>query len=131
MELIVGPQGQGKLEYLLSRGGILPAQVADGATCPLDAPPPGTAALNHLHLWVRRALQDGKDPAALFARWEAEIPTLAVLCDEVGSGLVPMDAFERQWREEVGRLCCRIAARARRVERVFCGLPTLLKGEWT
>ena len=32
-------------------------------------------------------------------------------------------------REAVGRLCCRLAARAARVERIFCGLPMVLKGE--
>ena len=29
----------------------------------------------------------------------------------------------------LGRLCCRLAERAERVERIFCGLPMVLKGE--
>ena len=36
---------------------------------------------------------------------------------------------KRARREAVGRLCCRLAARAARVERIFCGLPMVLKGE--
>ena len=32
-------------------------------------------------------------------------------------------------RQAVGRLCCRLAERAERVERIFCGLPMVLKGE--
>ncbi len=53
----------------------------------------------------------------------------AVVCDEVGCGVVPVDAFERLWREEVGRLCCDLSARAQTVVRVVCGLPQILKGE--
>ena len=40
-----------------------------------------------------------------------------------------MDKNERIWREAVGRLCCSLAQRAERVERVFCGLSTVLKGD--
>ena len=38
-----------------------------------------------------------------------------------------MDGFEREYREAVGRLCCRIAAHAQVVERLYCGIPMVLK----
>ena len=47
-----------------------------------------------------------------------------VLATEVGGGVVPMDAAER-----AGRLACLLAARADCVVQMFCGLPTVLKGE--
>ena len=53
----------------------------------------------------------------------------AVICDEVGCGVVPVEPAQRARREAVGRLCCRLAERAERVERIFCGLPMVLKGE--
>ena len=56
-------------------------------------------------------------------------PELTVVCCEVGCGVVPMSAEEREWRELVGRVCCMLAERARRVVRVWCGIPVLLKGE--
>ena len=43
--------------------------------------------------------------------------------------MVPIDPGERSWREAVGRLCCVLARRADRVERIFCGLSMVLKGE--
>ena len=52
-----------------------------------------------------------------------------VICDEVGCGVVPVEPAQRARREAVGRLCCRLAERAERVERIFCGLPMVLKGE--
>ena len=56
-------------------------------------------------------------------------PDVILICREVGCGVVPVEAGERERREKVGRLCCRLAARAARVERIFCGMPMLLKGE--
>ena len=52
-----------------------------------------------------------------------------LICDEVGCGVVPVEPAQRARREAVGRLCCRLAERAERVERIFCGLPMVLKGE--
>ena len=39
------------------------------------------------------------------------------------------DAGERQAREAAGRLACLLAARADTVIEMFCGIPTVLKGE--
>ena len=52
-----------------------------------------------------------------------------VLATEVGGGVVPMDAGERAAREAAGRLACLLAARAGCVVQMFCGIPTVLKGE--
>ena len=52
-----------------------------------------------------------------------------VLATEVGGGVVPMDPAERAGREAAGRLACLLAARADCVVQMFCGIPTLLKGE--
>ena len=52
-----------------------------------------------------------------------------VIATEVGGGIVPMDVGERTAREAAGRLACLLAARADCVVELFCGLPTVLKGE--
>lgn len=52
-----------------------------------------------------------------------------VIATEVGSGVVPASAKERAEREAAGRLACLLAKRATTVIRVFCGIPTVLKGE--
>ena len=58
----------------------------------------------------------------------AEFAGKIVVCQEVGGGVVPIDAQEREWRECTGRLCCDIAAQADRVYRVYCGIATCIKG---
>lgn len=52
-----------------------------------------------------------------------------VICNEVGSGVVPLEQEDRKWRESVGRLCCELAKEATAVVRVYCGIPQVLKGE--
>ena len=52
-----------------------------------------------------------------------------VTAAEVGGGVVPIDPAARAAREAAGRLACLLAARADCVVQMFCGLPTILKGE--
>ncbi len=52
-----------------------------------------------------------------------------VIATEIGGGIVPIDPAERAAREAAGRLACLLAARAGCVVEMFCGLPTVLKGE--
>ena len=48
---------------------------------------------------------------------------------EIGGGVVPMEAEQRRAREAAGRLACLLAARADTVIEMFCGIPTVIKGE--
>ena len=52
-----------------------------------------------------------------------------ITATELGGGVVPVDATERANREKAGRLACLFAARADCVVQMFCGIPTVLKGE--
>ena len=53
----------------------------------------------------------------------------AVIATEVGGGVVPIEAAEREARERAGRLNCLLAERADTVVRVFCGIPKVIRGE--
>lgn len=126
MRLIIGGAHQGKLDWYLRTSGRSMQQVADGETLPLELLP-DRPVLNHLHRWVYRMVQQGKDVQAAMERYLQRFPDAIILCDEVGCGVVPIDPVERQWREETGRLCCLLAQRAQRVERIFCGIAMTLK----
>lgn len=112
MILIIGGKGQGKLRYVLEKTGLSEEQVSTALPC--DKP-----ILNGLQELTRSNLH-------LTAE---DIPDCIVICDEIGCGVVPISPEERDWRERTGRLCCELARRARRVERIFCGLPMVLKGD--
>ena len=61
------------------------------------------------------------------AKLEDLLQKEVIICNEVGCGLVPIQAEERQRREAVGRLCCQLAERAEAVYRISCGLAIRLK----
>ena len=59
--------------------------------------------------------------------WLRAHPDGVIICDEVGCGVTPLDRTDREWRERVGRTCCRLAERAEAVYRVRCGLGARIK----
>lgn len=124
--LLIGGMGQNKLAYALERYGFAQTDVADEHSS--DTALSTRPVLYRLHAVVERRMRHGEGTGALLELLDARADWL-VICDEVGGGVVPMDAFERAWREEVGRLCCTLAARADVVERVTCGLAQRIKGE--
>lgn len=113
MILLIGGMAAGKRSFVCQRLGYRPDQIA--VAC-LDERP----VVADLQELLRQY-----DPEQL-------LPILrqkqVVICNEVGSGVVPLAEQERAWREAVGRLCCRLAAEADTVVRLVCGLPMVLKG---
>lgn len=100
------------------------------------------------HQKVHEELKDGLDPLreikAFFENYDRENSRkeddcrengqreedrrdLVLISDEIGYGIIPMDADERRWREYNGRVNCYIAARADRVIRIVAGIPQRLK----
>jgi adenosyl cobinamide kinase/adenosyl cobinamide phosphate guanylyltransferase len=112
MILIIGGAGQGKLNDVLERSGLTREQVSE--TLPTTKP-----IVYGLHQITREHPELTVD----------DLPDGILICDEIGCGVVPMSPEERDWRERTGRLCCAIAQRAQRVERIFCGIPMVLKGD--
>ena len=77
---------------------------------------------------IRRLLQEGKDPLEFGRELFRTNPSIVIVTCEVGSGIVPLDAFERQYREAVGRTCILLASFSENVTRVICGVPVSIKG---
>ncbi len=123
MKLIIGGIGSGKLDYAAKLAGVCPEAVAvdfEGAK--------RAKILYGLHRCVRTAMEAGEDPDLLIEALLAANPEILVVSDEVGCGIVPVDPFERRWREKVGRVCCVLAGRADEVIRMDCGCPQKIKG---
>lgn len=52
-----------------------------------------------------------------------------IISNEIGYGIVPIDKFERRYRELTGRICCQVAKESEEVHRVICGIGTVIKGD--
>lgn len=109
MRLIIGGAHQGKLHYALSLG-----YTEEDVSTTLEQP---KAILYGLQELTRQYPALSAD----------QVPDCIVICDELGCGVVPLDREDRLWRERTGRLCCELAKRADRVDRVFCGIAMQLK----
>ena len=132
MRLIIGGYAQGKLDYVC-RGnkdemfeifeGVLPTKeelrkVKEQGKTPV---------VNSFHDFVKKCLSEGNVP-------EDEVQSIMeclqdgiIISDEIGNGIVPMDAFEREYRERTGRMLVNIAEQADEVVRVICGIGQKIK----
>lgn len=110
MELYIGGYKQGKTEYVRR-----------------TRPHARERMVPEFHKWFRQMLLDGTDAEAQTAAYLEAHPDCIIISDEVGNGIVPMDPFEREYRERLGRMLIVIAERAERVERVICGLGQRIK----
>lgn len=124
MKLIIGGGFQGKLDYAKK---LYPdIEWTDGSECALKEIST-CGGMNCFHLFVRRWMKAGRTKEELINTLLKRDRELSLICDEVGCGLVPVDAFEREYREAVGRICTVFAQRADRVDRVVCGIGTQIK----
>ena len=80
-----------------------------------------------LHAEIRRCMEREEDPWALAEQVRSSHPQGVVTMAELGCGLIPADAFERDYRETVGRISCELAKHADAVYRVCCGIAMRLK----
>lgn len=124
MKFITGGAYQGKLEYAKK---LYPdTEWADGEGCSLQELL-SCGGVDHFHLFVRRWLQEGRAPKELTKAILDKNGSLIIVCDEIGCGLVPVDAFEREYREAVGRICTELVKYADEVYRVTCGTGVRLR----
>lgn len=115
MDLIIGGAYQGKCTFAAEKYGLAAEDICDLA---VSAPVPARCYV-HLEALTRRGEEAESLPLLLAAE--------AVISREIGSGVVPIDAGERAWRERHGRLLRLLAESAGHVYRVFCGLTEELK----
>ena len=86
-----------------------------------------TVILNHFHLWVRNRLKADGDPEKEIRKFLDRFPDCVIICDEIGNGIVPVEAFERAYRERTGRIVTALAKEAEEVVRVVCGIGQRIK----
>lgn len=124
MVLVIGGAFQGKLDFAKETYGLTEGDVFLCRDGEIDF---SRRCIYRLEEFTLACVQAGKDPVAYFEenarRWRDSI----LLCQDLSCGVVPMSAQLRLWRNETGRLCQYLAARAERVSRIFCGLEQRLK----
>lgn len=127
MRLIIGGYAQGKLDYALQKYHVDSRNVFDGSIPDRAEVINGTVIINHLNTYIRQSMTDGKSPETEIFDFIDKYPDCVIISDEVGNGIVPIDAFERDYREITGSIQIELAKMAEEVERVICGIGQKIK----
>lgn len=128
MVLIIGGAYQGKLGYAKKEfPEISEMDWVDGRVCG-EEELYVCRGIHHFHAYIERMMREGRCVDDLAGRISLRNPKVVIISDEIGYGIVPADPFEREYREMTGRICTRLAADAKKVCRVVCGIGTVIKG---
>lgn len=148
MKLVIGGVAQGKLDYVLENM-IEESEKYDVYDCfflkdnacndkashkewPWDLPGDDERVLiiDKFHYYIRAVLLNKlplQEYILKFMQFAEEKPNTIVIADEIGNGIVPLDAFEREYREQTGRAEILLAKKADEVVRVICGIGQKIK----
>ena len=124
MEMIIGGAFQGKTAYAKeSNPGI---NWMNGADLEKEELMKAQGVFDFQE-YIKKELKADRDVSGLAEELWEKNPDVVLVSQEVGYGVVPMDAFDRKYREAVGRVCTRLAAKSTKVTRVVCGIGTVIK----
>lgn len=132
MKLVIGGRAQGKLNYVLQHMTDENYQIYDGVF-----PDEGELfnlnkknewlIVNHFHNWVNKELKENRNPEEELEAFLKKGVRFVIISDEIGNGIVPVDAFERDYRDRTGRMLITLASQADEVVRVLCGIGQKIK----
>lgn len=127
MKLVIGGYTQGKLNYVLSKIDVEVSAIYDGEIPQKMEAEKGIVVINHFHNWVKMKITCDGCPEEEVLEFVEKYPNCVIISDEVGNGIVPIEAFEREYRERTGRILVELAKKAEEVERVICGIGQKIK----
>lgn len=132
MKLVIGGYAQGKLNWVLqgreeSCFMVLDGRLPDEKELREVVLQGKTVIVNHFHKWVREAVLRGVNPEKQMEDFISNVSDCIVISDEVGNGIVPIDALDREYREQTGRILIKLANGADEVVRVICGIGQKIK----
>jgi len=110
MILVVGGSYQGKTEF--ARSNFVNAKF-----------------FNQTHLFIRKRLEEGRSQSEILEELleATKDGNWVLIADEIGNGVVPIDSFERKYRDISGRILIEIASRSTEVYRVVLGIGQRIK----
>lgn len=128
MKLITGGSWQGQKEWIESRKEA-DGTIADGMT---DGPGQAGKAAGILNFqgYVRRMAEEGHKEEEILKFAEDIVssnPNVIISMDQVGCGVVPMDPFERRYRELAGKTGQLLASLADEVYWITAGISRRIK----
>lgn len=125
MKMIIGGAYQGQLAWAKEHfPEISEEEWMDGKECK-ETDIFICKGIYNFHEYIRNI--DADKRGNLASELTARNSEIILVSDEIGYGLVPIDAADRCYREQVGRICTELAAFSDEVVRVVMGIGTKIK----
>ena len=124
MILIIGGAYQGKLDWAKAAFSLAPEDIFTCTGAEIDF---SRRCVNGLEEFCYACVQQDIDPVAYVQAHQNDWSDSVLICNDLSSGVVPMDPVDRRWRHAAGQLCQYLAGQAKQVSRIFCGLEQRLK----
>lgn len=80
-----------------------------------------------LHIFTKACLLNNINSLEILENNMDILKDKIIICDEINSGIVPMEKLDREWREETGRILQFLSKSSSSVYRIFFGLEEQLK----
>ena len=118
MNLIIGGAYQGKLDFAMET--LIGRDVYTCTGAEID--------FSHKCIYkIQEFTAAHPDPVGYLEAHRDEWRNSVLILEDIFSGVVPMGAENRAWRQRTGRLAQYLSREADRVSRIFCGLEQRLK----
>ena len=124
MILIIGGAYQGKLDFAKEAFCLTPEDIFTCTGTEIDF---SKRCVNGLEEFCYACIGQNIDPMVYIQSHGEDWRDSILICNDLSSGVVPIDPVQRQWRHTTGRLCQYLAGEASQVSRIFCGLEQRLK----
>ncbi|MEG1946386.1 MAG: bifunctional adenosylcobinamide kinase/adenosylcobinamide-phosphate guanylyltransferase [Lachnospiraceae bacterium] len=126
MILITGGAYQGKLAFAQSICEKTKPVIAEAENVALEELKQADIVA-HFHLYIKKLLQEKQEPKPWVLELLQENPNVILELTQLGCGVVPIEPFDRKYREEVGKISCMLAKLAEQVWMVNAGIGMRLK----
>ena len=135
MNFIIGGKAQGKLDYALNTFNLNKEDIFNCEKLEDEKEInfemlKSKKAIYKFHILIKVLLKYNtpENTKNLIKELLEEKRDYIIIADEIGYGVVPIDNFERMYREVEGRICCEVVKNSEKVYRVICGIGTIIKG---
>lgn len=124
MILIFGGAYNGKLDFVKEKYNVDEQEIF---FCTKEYLKFEKKVLSGLHIFTKACVLNNINSLELLEKNIHTLKNKIIICDEINSGIVPVDKIDRAWREETGRVLQFLTKNADTVYRIFFGLEEKLK----
>ena len=129
MDLIIGGAYNGKTTYALKTYNLTLNDLINGEECNKDTLF-NKKGIYNLHMLIKNIIDSNNYNENFHTELLEKIiysNMEVVICNEVGSGIIPIEKSDRQMREYTGKLLSELSSRCEKVIRIYYGIPSIIK----